>query len=75
MGEQPDVVTLVGDRTREPLDDRAGVTSGGGQRHPAWLGAPVSLVALQAAAEARGLSLDRVWGAESQYCQVLLRRS
>lgn len=46
-----------------------------GQRHSAWLGAPVSVAALQATAVASGLSLERVWGAGSQYCQILLRRA
>lgn len=46
-----------------------------GQRHPAWLGSPVDLAELRAAAEAGGLRLERVWGEGSQYCQVLLRRA
>lgn len=45
-----------------------------GQRHPAWLGAPVELGALRAAGEQAGLVLERVWGEGSQYCLVLLRR-
>lgn len=45
-----------------------------GQRHPAWLGSHVELPALGAVAEARGLLLERVWGAGSQYCGVLLRK-
>jgi SAM-dependent methyltransferase len=46
----------------------------GGQRHPAWLGSPVELPALTAAARAAGTDVERVWGEGSQYCQVLLRR-
>jgi SAM-dependent methyltransferase len=45
-----------------------------GQRHPAWLGARVPLPALRAAAAAAGLTVERVWGEGTQYCQVLLRR-
>lgn len=65
-------------RARGGLRGRLAAAAGRGprgQRHPAWLGAPVSLAALQATAEGCGLSLDRVWGAGSQYCQVLLRRT
>jgi peptidoglycan/LPS O-acetylase OafA/YrhL/SAM-dependent methyltransferase len=46
-----------------------------GQRHPAWLGAPVELAALRAAAEGGGLELERIWGEGSQYCLVLLRNA
>ena len=45
-----------------------------GQHHPAWLGAPVDLSALEQAAREASMELERVWGAGSQYCQVLLRR-
>ena len=45
-----------------------------GQRHPAWLGAPVDLDAVAAAALESATEVERVWGAGSQYCQVLLRR-
>jgi SAM-dependent methyltransferase len=45
-----------------------------GQRHPAWLGSPVQLPALAAAAREGGTDVERVWGEGSQYCQVLLRR-
>ena len=46
-----------------------------GQRHPAWLGSHVELDALEAAAHEAGLLVERIWGAGSQYCQVLLRRN
>jgi SAM-dependent methyltransferase len=45
-----------------------------GQRHPAWLGSAVELPDLEAAAGDAGMDVERVWGAGSQYCQVLLRR-
>ncbi len=45
-----------------------------GQRHPAWLGSHLELDALRAAAASSGLTVERVWGQDSQYCQVLLRR-
>lgn len=45
-----------------------------GQHHPAWLGAPVDLTALAAAAGDGGTEVERVWGEGTQYCQVLLRR-
>jgi SAM-dependent methyltransferase len=45
-----------------------------GQRHPAWLGSPVELPALTAAAREGGSDVEQVWGEGSQYCQVLLRR-
>jgi hypothetical protein len=45
-----------------------------GQRHPAWLGSHVELDQLQSQALDAGLDLERVWGAGSQYCQVLLHK-
>jgi SAM-dependent methyltransferase len=45
-----------------------------GQRHPAWLGSAVGLPRLTEVAQESGLSVQRVWGAGDQYCQVLLRR-
>lgn len=45
------------------------------QRHPAWLGSPVELDALQHAARQARAPVERVWGAGTQYCQVLLRRT
>lgn len=45
-----------------------------GQGHAAWLGSAVDLGELEAVVQASGMTLERVWGAGSQYCQVLLRR-
>jgi len=45
-----------------------------GRRHPAWLGSPIELPDLEAAAGQSDLDLERVWGQGTQYCQVLLRR-
>lgn len=45
-----------------------------GQTHPAWLGSPVDLGELEAAARAGGLQLERACGEGTQYCQVLLRK-
>jgi peptidoglycan/LPS O-acetylase OafA/YrhL len=45
-----------------------------GQRHPAWLGSAVQLEDLERAAADGSMDVERVWGAGSQYCQVLLRR-
>jgi SAM-dependent methyltransferase len=45
-----------------------------GQSHPAWLGSAVDLDRLQAIAEAAGMELERVWGAGTQWCLVLLRK-
>jgi SAM-dependent methyltransferase len=45
-----------------------------GQRHPAWLGSSVTPTALERTARAAAMTLERVWGEGSQYCQVLLRK-
>jgi ubiquinone/menaquinone biosynthesis C-methylase UbiE len=45
-----------------------------GQRHPAWLGSYVELDALQRTADQSRLTVEKVWGRGSQYCQVLLRK-
>ena len=45
-----------------------------GQRHPAWLGTPVDLEQMTAAVAASGLDVERVWGAGTQYCLLLIRR-
>lgn len=45
-----------------------------GQTDPAWLGSAVELDDLRAAADAGGLDVERVEGAGTQYCVVLLRR-
>jgi SAM-dependent methyltransferase len=45
-----------------------------GQRHPAWLGSHVELDAFRVAAAGGGTEVEQVWGAGSQYCQVLLRK-
>jgi SAM-dependent methyltransferase len=45
-----------------------------GQSHPAWLGSAVDLDHLQAVAEDAGMKLERVWGAGTQWCLVLLRK-
>jgi SAM-dependent methyltransferase len=45
-----------------------------GQTHRAWLGSHVELDQLRAAAREGDLSVEKVWGAGEQYCQVLLRK-
>jgi len=45
-----------------------------GQWHPAWLGCHVELAAVERAAIEGGATLERVWGAGTQYCLVLLRK-
>jgi SAM-dependent methyltransferase len=42
--------------------------------HPAWRGSAVDLDAVAAAAGSAGLAVDRVVGAGTQFCAVLLRR-
>jgi SAM-dependent methyltransferase len=46
-----------------------------GQDNPAWLGSAVDLDDMRAAAERAGLQFERVEGAGTQFCLVLLRRS
>lgn len=46
----------------------------GWAHHPAWRGSTVTPSKLQASAKAAGLSTERVEGAGTQYCFVLLRR-
>jgi SAM-dependent methyltransferase len=46
-----------------------------GQAHPAWLGSAVDLAELERTARDAGLSVERIVGQGTQYCQVLLRRS
>jgi SAM-dependent methyltransferase len=45
-----------------------------GQEHPAWLGSAVDLDELGATAAAAGMDVERVEGAGTQFCLVLLRR-
>ena len=45
-----------------------------GQSHPAWLGSAVDLDRLRATAREAGMAVERVDGAGTQYCLVLLRR-
>jgi SAM-dependent methyltransferase len=45
-----------------------------GQRNPAWLGSHVELSDLRSAAGVGGMTVEKVWGEGSQYCQVLLRK-
>jgi SAM-dependent methyltransferase len=45
-----------------------------GRDHPAWLGARMDLGELRATADAAGLDVERVEGAGTQYCIVLVRR-
>lgn len=50
---------------------RTGVTHGPrGQDHPAWLGTAVTVAAVRDAAEAAGLTLERVVGEGTQFCLV-----
>jgi SAM-dependent methyltransferase len=46
----------------------------GGQADPAWVGSAIELAALERVAVESGLALERVRGAETQYCLVLARR-
>jgi SAM-dependent methyltransferase len=46
----------------------------GGQDNPAWLGSAVEMPKLREAAEAGGLTLERVVGEGTQYCMILARR-
>ncbi|MGB9184386.1 MAG: acyltransferase family protein [Solirubrobacteraceae bacterium] len=46
-----------------------------GQRHAAWLGAPVETSAVRAAARDGAMTVERIWGEGSQYTQLLLRRA
>jgi ubiquinone/menaquinone biosynthesis C-methylase UbiE len=45
-----------------------------GQRHRAWLGSHVELDEVRATCNEVGLQLEKVWGAGTQYCQLLLRK-
>jgi SAM-dependent methyltransferase len=45
-----------------------------GQDHPAWLGSAVDLAELEQTAAGAGLDVERVEGAGTQFCLVLLRR-
>lgn len=45
-----------------------------GQGHPAWLGSAVSIEALGEAARGAGAELERVEGAGTQWCLVLMRK-
>lgn len=45
-----------------------------GQRDPAWLGSAVDLDELASVADAAGMEVERVSGAGSQFCLVVLRR-
>jgi SAM-dependent methyltransferase len=45
-----------------------------GQGHPAWLGSAIDLDRLRAVSTAAGMELERVDGAGTQHCLVLLRR-
>jgi peptidoglycan/LPS O-acetylase OafA/YrhL/SAM-dependent methyltransferase len=65
-------------RPRQPASQRVRAALGRaprGQRHPAWLGTRADLDAIAAAAHESATEVERVWGAGSQYCQVLLRRT
>jgi SAM-dependent methyltransferase len=45
-----------------------------GQSHPAWLGSAVDLADLERTASQAGLAVERVEGAGTQFCLVLLRK-
>jgi SAM-dependent methyltransferase len=45
-----------------------------GQSHPAWLGSAVDLDDLTKVADAAGMDVERVDGAGTQFCLVLLRK-
>ncbi|MFL5895592.1 MAG: class I SAM-dependent methyltransferase [Thermoleophilaceae bacterium] len=45
-----------------------------GQSHPAWLGSAVDLCELERTANEAGMDVERVEGAGTQFCLVLLRR-
>jgi SAM-dependent methyltransferase len=64
-------------RPRQPLRERLGAIVGRGPRgqsDPAWLGSAVDLDRLRAAAEGAGLGVEKIVGAGTQFCYVLLRR-
>ena len=64
-------------RPRAPLGMRLKALVGRaprGQRHPAWLGSSVDVGEAREAAERGGLDLERVWGAGTQFCELLLRK-
>jgi SAM-dependent methyltransferase len=46
-----------------------------GQGHPAWLGSAIDLERLAEVARGAGMELERVDGAGTQHCLVLLRRT
>jgi hypothetical protein len=45
-----------------------------GQRHPNWLGSGIDLDELRDAAARAGTDVERVFGAGTQFCVVLLRK-
>jgi SAM-dependent methyltransferase len=64
-------------RRRTPLSTRLRALTGRapkGQQHPAWLGSAVDVGEAREAAERGGLDLERVWGAGTQFCELLLRK-
>lgn len=68
---------LDGHRGRLTLRHRVKALVGRAPRgltHPAWLGSPVGLGAVRAAAQDGGMTVERIWGEGSQFCQILLRR-
>ena len=59
------------------LLSRLGSSIGGGPRgrmHPAWRGSAVDLDELAETAQAAGMSLERIAGAGTQFCLVMLRK-
>jgi SAM-dependent methyltransferase len=45
-----------------------------GQSHPAWRGSSIDLAQLRSVAQEAGLEIERVAGAGTQYCFVLMRK-
>jgi SAM-dependent methyltransferase len=63
----------LGERTRAAIGRPLG-RSPRGQGHPAWLGSAIDLDRLREVARAAGMAVERVDGAGTQHCLVLLRR-
>jgi SAM-dependent methyltransferase len=75
------VSTDPGAHRPRSLPERARAAIGGlagrrprGQSHPAWLGSAIDLDQLSAVAGAAGMQVERIDGAGTQLCLVLLRR-
>jgi SAM-dependent methyltransferase len=61
------------DRSLRRIVERVRGRAPRGQTNPAWLGSAVDLDELRATADAAGMDTERVIGAGTQFCMVLLR--